>query len=191
MDCFSIRLSTSVDKLICWVDLSIVRGRPACKGHGPYEISFSSFLRAAVPLSAGLWNSSSPASPSQGPRSSCNGLSRGKENGITLKSKSTNQQPTSHSFADGCDYCSTFFTTAPSAQTSKPEKITGIPEDDDVDLEEFDLERFTAEEVRINNSMAEPGQRLQDAMTPKKVASSIAKPASRSSSTQISTLVLT
>ena len=49
--------------------------------------------------------------------------------------------------------------------------------DDEVDLEnfvdKFDLEGFTQEEVMNYNEIAEHGQRLQDALKPKKVAASI------------------
>lgn len=42
-------------------------------------------------------------------------------------------------------------------------------EEDSLDMEEFDLEGFTQEEVKAYNSMAEPGQRLEDAVTPKRM----------------------
>ena len=41
-----------------------------------------------------------------------------------------------------------------------------VTDPDPVNLEEFDLKDFTEDEIRIYNSMAEPGQRLQDTMTP-------------------------
>ena len=41
--------------------------------------------------------------------------------------------------------------------------------DDSVNLDEFDLAGFTKEEVSNYNAIAEPGQRLQDAVTPKKM----------------------
>ena len=51
--------------------------------------------------------------------------------------------------------------------------------DDEVDLDNFvdnfDLEGFTQEEVMNYNEIAEHGQRLQDALKPKKVAASIQK----------------
>ena len=58
--------------------------------------------------------------------------------------------------------------------------------DDEVDLENFvdnfDLEGFTQEEVMNYNEIAEHGQRLQDALKPKKVAASIQKVPSELSS---------
>ena len=47
--------------------------------------------------------------------------------------------------------------------------------DDEVDLDKFDIEGFTQEEVMRYNEIAEHGQRLQDALRPKKVAASIQK----------------
>ena len=47
--------------------------------------------------------------------------------------------------------------------------------DDEVDLDEFDLDGFTPEEAMRYNEIAEHGQRLQDALRPKKVAASIQK----------------
>ena len=58
--------------------------------------------------------------------------------------------------------------------------------DDEVDLDNFvdnfDLEGFTQEEVMNYNEIAEHGQRLQDALKPKKVAASIQKVPSELSS---------
>lgn len=49
-----------------------------------------------------------------------------------------------------------------------------VDEDEDtINLDEFDLHGFTQEEIRAYNAMAEPGQRLQDAVLPKKVAPSL------------------
>ena len=93
--------------------------------------------------------------------------------------KTTILQPTTHPFAEGCESCSAFFTAPPSAEDSGLEKSTDISGVYELDLEEFDLAGFTAEEIKAYNSMAEPHQRLQHAMTPKKVASSMPKPASR------------
>lgn len=93
--------------------------------------------------------------------------------------KTTKLQPTTHPFAEGCESCSTFFTAPPSAEDSGSEESTDTSELYELDLEEFDLAGFTAEEIKAYNSMAEPDQKLQDAMTPKKVASSMSKPASR------------
>ena len=50
--------------------------------------------------------------------------------------------------------------------------------DDELDLDNFDLEGFTQEEAVSYNEIAEHGQRLQDALIPKKVAASIRKAAS-------------
>ena len=47
--------------------------------------------------------------------------------------------------------------------------------DDEVDLDKFDLEGFSQEEVMNYNEIAEHGQRLQDSLKPKKVAASIQK----------------
>ena len=47
--------------------------------------------------------------------------------------------------------------------------------DDEPDLDNFDLEGFTREEAVGYNEIAEHGQRLQDALAPKKVAASIQK----------------
>ena len=94
-------------------------------------------------------------------------------------SKSSKRQPTTHLFAEGCDSCSIFFTAPPSVKDSGSEKSTYTSASYELDLEEFDLAGFTAEEIKAYNSMAEPGQRLQDAMTPKKVGSSMPKPTSR------------
>ncbi|KAK0516357.1 hypothetical protein JMJ35_000960 [Cladonia borealis] len=47
--------------------------------------------------------------------------------------------------------------------------------DDELDLDNFDLEGFTQEEAVRYNEIAEHGQRLQDALVPKKVAASIQK----------------
>lgn len=47
--------------------------------------------------------------------------------------------------------------------------------DDEVDLDDFDLEGFTQEEAIRCNEIAENGQRLQDALRPKKVAASMQK----------------
>lgn len=46
---------------------------------------------------------------------------------------------------------------------------TSETSDDSVDLDEFDLDGFTKEEVNNYNSIAEYGQRLQDAVTPTKM----------------------
>ena len=48
-----------------------------------------------------------------------------------------------------------------------------------INLDEFDLEGFTPEEVMAYNSMAEPGQRLQDTLTPKRIPSSMQKSSSK------------
>ena len=53
--------------------------------------------------------------------------------------------------------------------------LSSLLSDDEVDLDNFDLEGFTPEEVIRYNEIAEHGQRLQDALTPKKVAASIRK----------------
>ena len=53
--------------------------------------------------------------------------------------------------------------------------LTSLFSDDEVDLDNFDLEGFTQEEVIRYNEIAEHGQRLQDALTPKKIAASIRK----------------
>lgn len=53
--------------------------------------------------------------------------------------------------------------------------LSSLFSDDEVDLDNFDLEGFTPEEVIRYNEIAEHGQRLQDALTPKKVAASIRK----------------
>ena len=47
--------------------------------------------------------------------------------------------------------------------------------DDELDLDDFDLEGSTREEAVRYNEIAEHGQRLQDALIPKKVAASIRK----------------
>ena len=44
-----------------------------------------------------------------------------------------------------------------------------VDEDEDtINLDEFDLDGFTQEEIRAYNAIAEPGQRLQDAVLSKK-----------------------
>ncbi len=68
----------------------------------------------------------------------------------------------------------------PRLKSSKPrptrvKAIKDGTQEQEIDLDQFDLEGFTREEVIGYNSMAEPGQRLQDALTPKKVAASIQK----------------
>lgn len=76
------------------------------------------------------------------------------------------------SSAQDVDPNSSPFIAPPSAQPSKTYGLDGVVDDEAlVDLDEFDLEGFTQEEIRTYNSMAEPGQRLQDAVNPKKMRS--------------------
>ena len=81
---------------------------------------------------------------------------------------------------DGAFSGDELYQPTPSLKSSKPrptrvKSIKDATQEQDVDLDEFDLEGFTREEIIGYNSMAEPGQRLQDALTPKKVAASIQK----------------
>ena len=57
---------------------------------------------------------------------------------------------------------------------STPERdLHSLSSGDEVDLDEFDLGGFTQEEAMRYNEIAEHGQRLQDALRPKRVAASI------------------
>lgn len=47
--------------------------------------------------------------------------------------------------------------------------IRDVKEDGAADIEDFDIEGFTQEEIRAYNSIAEPGQSLGDAATPMKM----------------------
>ncbi|KAL6716151.1 hypothetical protein ACLMJK_005717 [Lecanora helva] len=58
----------------------------------------------------------------------------------------------------------------PSAQPpATTDKLKLPDEEDSPEFEEFDLSDFTQEEIQNYNTMAEPGQRLQDAVSPKKM----------------------
>ena len=60
--------------------------------------------------------------------------------------------------------------TPPSAQPPRTfDKLQLLDDEESVDFGEFDLDGFTQEEVLNYNSMAEPGQRLQDAVAPQKM----------------------
>ncbi|KAL2037071.1 hypothetical protein N7G274_010198 [Stereocaulon virgatum] len=148
------------------------------------DILFSSFWKAAIPLPSSQWDSSSPVSTHQTSPSLRTDLSKGKQNVLHPTSKTSNLQPTTHPFAEDCDSCSTFFSAPCLVEDSGSEKSTETPGLYELDLEEFDLAGFTADEIKAYNSMAEPGQRLQDAMTPRKVTSSIPKPAKYSNQDQ-------
>lgn len=71
---------------------------------------------------------------------------------------------------DGLELNSGSSTAPLSAQPSEEfDKLELLDAESSIDIEEFDLHDFTREEVDIYNSMAEPGQRLQDAVTPNKM----------------------
>ena len=62
------------------------------------------------------------------------------------------------------------FPTPPSAQPPRIfDKLHLLDDEESVDFGDFDLGGFTQEEVHVYNSMAEPGQRLQDAISPQKM----------------------
>ena len=63
------------------------------------------------------------------------------------------------------------------SRSATPERddLHSLFSDDELDLDNFDLEGFTQEEAVRYNEIAEHGQRLQDALIPKKVAASIRK----------------
>ena len=63
------------------------------------------------------------------------------------------------------------------SRSATPERgdLHSLFNDDELDLDNFDLEGFTQEEAVSYNEIAEHGQRLQDALIPKKVAASIRK----------------
>ena len=75
---------------------------------------------------------------------------------------------------DLLDLGSSPFTAPPSAQPPRvSDKLQLLDDEESVNLDEFDLDGFTQEEVNSYNSMAEPGQRLQDAVSPQKMQSLI------------------
>ena len=65
---------------------------------------------------------------------------------------------------------SPFINTPPSAQPPRTfDKVQLLDDEETVDFDEFDLNDFTQEEVQSYNAMAEPGQRLQDAVSPQRM----------------------
>ena len=77
----------------------------------------------------------------------------------------------------GLDPNSSPFIAPTSAQPPSSQPAQDI--EDSINLEEFDLTGFTQEEVQLYNAIAEPGQRLQDAVTPRKMRESMRQVSSR------------
>lgn len=83
-------------------------------------------------------------------------------------------------FTEGLDPNSSPFMTPPSAQPPRAlDELHLLDDDETVDFDEFDLDGFTQEEVHSYNAMAEPGQRLQDAVSPQKMQGLMQKAGSR------------
>ena len=104
-------------------------------------------------------------------------------NGIKLMPTLERLQPQTPLVIEGLDPNSSPFNTPPSAQPPRPsDKVHLLDHEETVNFDRFDLNNFTREEVHNHNAMAEPGQRLQDVVSPLKVQGLMQNASSRSKS---------